>query len=60
MFHTHPSVLSYASFDNELDTWQLNRQLASRGQLFLPKLIHNRIIPFKVLNLDTQLYQSKW
>lgn len=59
MFHAHPSVLSYASFDDELDTWQLNRQLAKSGQLFLPKLINQRIIPFKVEDLDSQLSQNR-
>jgi 5-formyltetrahydrofolate cyclo-ligase len=48
-------VLSFASFDDEIDTTPLNLLLAHTGRLLLPKLCGDRLHIFQVTDLGTQL-----
>lgn len=53
-------VLSYASFDSELDMWPLNRVLASSGRLVLPKLVEESLRLFSVKDFDYTLSKHRW
>ncbi len=55
-----PYILSYASFGSELDTSLLNKQLLSRKQLVLPKIVDDNIELFHVEHPETQLKRSIW
>ncbi|NGX53348.1 MAG: hypothetical protein K1000chlam4_00057 [Chlamydiae bacterium] len=50
-----PRILSFASFGTEIDTAPLNRLLAKRGQLFLPKIAGNDLQIFHLSDLNRQL-----
>ena len=52
----YSTILSYASFGDEFDTWQLNRQLMDQGRLLLPKTDCNGVIrAFHVTDIEKQL-----
>jgi 5-formyltetrahydrofolate cyclo-ligase len=55
----HSLVLSFASKEDEIDLWPLNKKLAREGRLLLPCMIHHEIAPYIIDNLD-HLYLSGW
>jgi 5-formyltetrahydrofolate cyclo-ligase len=54
-------VLSFASKEEEIDLWPLNRWLAEEKKLVLPKVIRGALTPFLISNLETDLEEgSRW
>jgi 5-formyltetrahydrofolate cyclo-ligase len=53
-------VLSFASFKDELDLWNLNAFLAWQGKLVLPKVEKESLCLFHVQNLQTDLTFNQW
>jgi 5-formyltetrahydrofolate cyclo-ligase len=53
-------VASYASFGEEFDLWQLNRQLAAEGRLILPRVEGRMLGLYKVSCFASQLIRSAW
>lgn len=54
-----PNILSYASFGDEFDTWQINRRLMEQGRLLLPKTDDSGVIrAFRVTDIDSQLKEG--
>lgn len=54
------SVLSYASFDDEFDTWELNSLLAAKKKLHLPKADGIELRFFQIADLERQLKANTW
>lgn len=52
-------LLSFASFDSEIDLWPLNRLLCIHKKLLLPKILDQTIHPFWVTDSETQLDKTK-
>lgn len=52
-------VLSFASFNHELNTWPLNRLLARQGKLILPKIEEGGLKLYLVRNLHVDLLKNK-
>ncbi len=50
-----PHILSFASFGTEIETHSLNRLLAQREQLYLPKIVDNDLHIYHISDLDHQL-----
>ncbi len=48
---TRGSLLSFSSFNSEIDTGPLNSFLAARGRLFLPRVEGVSVVPYKVNDL---------
>ncbi|MCB1072301.1 MAG: 5-formyltetrahydrofolate cyclo-ligase [Chlamydiales bacterium] len=55
-------IISFASKDEEINLWPLNKQLATEGRLLLPRMVSgSEIVPFQVKNLDQELVlHPKW
>ncbi|HLB53027.1 MAG: 5-formyltetrahydrofolate cyclo-ligase [Chlamydiae bacterium RIFCSPHIGHO2_12_FULL_49_9] len=53
-------ILSFFPIRNEIDTTLLNKFLAKTGILFLPRVEDNRLIPYRVTDLETQLEISSY
>lgn len=51
-------LLSFSSFNSEIDTELLNRFLASEKKLFLPRVEGASLIPYQVFDLEKQLVKS--
>ncbi|MFZ5800760.1 MAG: 5-formyltetrahydrofolate cyclo-ligase [Candidatus Omnitrophota bacterium] len=52
------TVLFYASFDGEVPTWEMMREAKRQGKVIgLPVISrsHRKIVPSRVLNIDTEL-----
>lgn len=56
----HRRVLSYAAFEDELNSWPLNLTLSRQGQLYLPKVVGEDLQVFKVNDFDRQLAKNAW
>lgn len=52
-------VLSYASFKSEINLWSLNRMLADRQALVLPRITNNTLSLFHVTDLSL-LKPNQW
>lgn len=52
------SVLSFCSFQSEIDTSLLNAALASQGRLFLPRVEGTSLIAYHVTDPEKQLIRS--
>lgn len=48
-------ILSYVSFNDELDTSFLNRELAKSKRLILPKVVETRLELYEVNDIESQL-----
>lgn len=59
-FPNDPLILSYGSFNDELNTWKLNQQLACEGRLLLPRVEGNHLIIHHVTDLQEDLTPSRW
>lgn len=55
---SHDYILSYASFKDEFCTWKINKILASKGKLLLPRITPTGLQIFKVNNLEELEYNS--
>jgi 5-formyltetrahydrofolate cyclo-ligase len=53
-------LLSFFSFQSEIDTHSLNVILASQGRLFLPKREKDALIPYQVTDLASQLQKTSF
>ena len=55
-------ILSFASKEQEIDLWPLNKELAREKRLLLPKMVsESEILPFQVKDLNKELVsQSDW
>ncbi len=51
-------VLSFSSFGCEIGTKALNQSLASEGRLLLPRIEEDRLVLYRVTNLETCLITS--
>lgn len=57
-FQKARTVLFYASFDGEVSTWEMMQQAKEKGkEIGLPVISrsHRKIVPSRVLNIDTEL-----
>ena len=54
-----PTVLSYASFKDELETTRLNSALALQGRLLLPRVEKDELVIYRVTDVEGQLAPSK-
>jgi len=54
------AVLSFASFQDEIDTWTLNEKLAEENLLILPRVVREELKLFRVTNLKEELKRSDW
>jgi 5-formyltetrahydrofolate cyclo-ligase len=54
------NILSFSNIDTEVNTEPLNALLASRGQLLLPKVEGDKLLIYKVNDLENQLEKSSW
>ncbi len=52
-------ILSFASFGDEIDLWPLNRKLAEKNQLVLPRVEQGHLTLYEVEDLN-QLILSSW
>lgn len=55
-----PHVLSFASFKDEIDTWELNKMLCKEGRLLLPRVETDHLQVYHIQNLEKDLKKSKW
>ncbi len=53
-------VLSFASFNDEIDLWALNHYLAEKDKLVLPRIEKDRLVLYKVEQIEEQLASSNW
>ncbi|MDJ0652257.1 MAG: 5-formyltetrahydrofolate cyclo-ligase [Simkaniaceae bacterium] len=55
-------IISFASKEEELNLWPLNKQLADEKRLLLPRMISDaEILPFQVKDIDQELVlHQKW
>jgi len=51
-------LLSFSSFNSEIDTRPLNILLAAQGCLFLPRVEGSSLMPYRVDDIDSQLIHS--
>lgn len=56
--HTLQKVLSFASFGEEIDLWEINQFFAQKKELILPKVEGETLLLFHVENLKEQLARS--
>lgn len=55
----HEKILSFASFDDEVDLSLLNQLLELQGKLHLCYVEENHLIPYKVTNMAKELQLDK-
>lgn len=53
------NVLSFVSFDSEIDTTSLNRRLAQQGRLLLPRMEGGDLHLYHITDLDRELEQNR-
>ncbi len=54
----YKNVLSFASFDDELDLWPLNAKLEKEGRLLLLRMQDDELVPHRVKCITTELALS--
>ncbi len=59
LFQPHQAILSYASFEDELDTRTLNQHLSERGLLVLPRIEADSLRLYRVEDIS-QLQPNAW
>ncbi len=59
-FEDAEKVLSFSSFGSEIDLWTLNRILASRGSLYLPRIEGTILVPYRISDPDRQLVRTDY
>lgn len=52
-------VMSFVSWQGEIDMSEINHNLAKEGRLILPRVSGNELIPYRVTRLDYDLERSK-
>jgi len=57
---SHQNILSFASFSGEIETALLNRALAKRGRLLLPKMHGDSLEIYRVHSLQNDLAPNRW
>lgn len=56
----YPFVLSYASFGDELSTWEINAYFEKKRKLILPKIFGNELRFFHITDSQSQLKANRW
>ncbi|NGX37851.1 MAG: 5-formyltetrahydrofolate cyclo-ligase [Chlamydiae bacterium] len=54
------SILSFASFRDEIDLWPLNHHLAKKGELILPRIEEHILTLYRVHHIGEDLKASDW
>lgn len=53
-------ILSFASFGDEIDMWEVNFELAKAKKLFLPRIEGTTLAVYQVSEITEDLMQSEW
>lgn len=58
LFESQGNILSFCSFGTEINLEPLNRLIAKKGRLYLPKVVNQHLAIYQVSDIDRQLTNS--